>query len=346
MNQPEETANGMNSAEPTLLEGFGLRKYYPVKGKRFGSKLVATALDGVDIVVRKNRNLAIVGESGCGKTTLGRMMAGIVEPSEGVIKINGKPIELMSRKEMARYIQPIFQDPYSSLNPLKTVYQTISKLLKTHGMAHDAVTISNLLDEVGLSPGKNFLDRYPHELSGGQRQRVTIARALSIKPQVIVADEPFTGLDPTLQSQILKLMRELQSKHKLTYVLISHDLSAVKSLCDEAIVVYLGKVVESGSVKDLLERPAHPYTLSLLKSYPSGNPNERSWIDDPPIMGDIPSSVEIPAGCRFHPRCRYAEDSCRKQIPSLLDFGGGHYAACPIVWNKMKDGADPSSFQT
>ncbi len=288
----------------------------------------------MDITVRRNRNLAIVGESGCGKTTLGRILAGIIEPSEGSIEIEGKELGKLERRELAKVVQPVFQDPYSSLNPQKKVRRIISKPLEIHGMPHAPEVLAGLLEEVGLTPGHDFLDRYPHELSGGQRQRVAIARALALRPRIIVADEPFTGLDPTLQVQVINLMTSLQTKFNVTYVLISHDLSVVRSLCQEAIVVYLGKVVEYGRVEDIMNSPAHPYTSSLLASFPAGTPEERNWIDDPPLTGDVPSAIDIPSGCRFHPRCPYAVESCRSVEPDLLDFGRGHLAACPVMWEK------------
>jgi peptide/nickel transport system ATP-binding protein len=311
----------------------GLSKYYSVRTSRFGTKLKARAVDSISLKVIKGRNLAIVGESGCGKTTIGRMIAGIIEPSQGRVVVEGKDVGVMPRKELARLIQPIFQDPYSALNPQQTVEQILSKPFKVHGIRFERKDIESLLEQVGLVPASKFLDRYPHQLSGGQRQRVLIARAIALKPRIIIADEPFSGLDATLQAQVIQLLKSLQNEYGLTYIIITHDMQVVKEMSSDVMVVYLGKVVEYGETGRVLERPMHPYTLSLLRSYPSGSPDSKEWVDNPSIIGDVPSITDIPSGCRFNPRCPFAVASCRVDEPELIKFEEGHFAACPILYN-------------
>ncbi|MEM0118028.1 MAG: ABC transporter ATP-binding protein [Conexivisphaerales archaeon] len=314
-----------------LLQADGLCKFYSVRQSRFGVKLRAKAVDGVNLKLRRGRNLAIVGESGCGKTTIGRMLCGIAEVSQGKVLIEGKELTSLKRRELARLVQPIFQDPYSALNPMKTIQQILEKPFKIHNIPHDQREIERLLEDVGLSPASKYMHRFPHELSGGQRQRVLIARALALRPKLVIADEPFSGLDATIQAQTIRLMKDLQSRYGLTYIFITHDMYVVREICAEVIVIYLGKVVEYGPVDTVLLNPRHPYTISLLKSYPSGDPASREWVESPPASGDVPSIISIPSGCRFHPRCPFAIESCRKVEPSLDEYDGGHFVACPVI---------------
>lgn len=325
-----------------IIEARNLAKYFLVRSTLWGGKKdVVKAVDGVKIDIYEDENLGIVGESGCGKTTLGRILSGLIRPTRGRIrfmdKFNIEDFDKLGKREkliVRRSIQIIFQDPYASLNPRKTVRKTLIKPFKIHGMNVSEDMLRELLELVGLTPPEVFLDRYPHELSGGQRQRVVIARALSLHPKLIIADEPVAALDMTIRVQVLDLMRKLQKAYGLTYVVISHDLPIVRYLCQRVAVMYLGKIVEIGRVKSLLERPKHPYTIALLKAAPTADPRDREWIEKPPIMGDVPSPVNPPSGCRFRTRCPLAEESCSIKEPVLTKFESDHYVACPIVLEK------------
>jgi oligopeptide/dipeptide ABC transporter ATP-binding protein len=319
-------------SESSILAGRDIVKYFPVKAGLFGrSHKSVKAVDGVNMDVRESENLAIVGESGCGKTTLGRILCGILEPTRGVVEYQGKPVDTMKPRDFASNVQPIFQDPYSALNPRKTIRKILAKPFMVHGIRYDEQVLCHLLDQVGLSPPKPFLDRYPHELSGGQRQRVVMARALTLNPRVIIADEPVSGLDATVQAQILNLIRTLQSTYATTYVIITHDITLVKSMCQRIAVMYLGKIVEVGPTREIVANPIHPYTVSLLRSFPSGDPDTRDWIDSPPITGEVPSATEPPSGCRFRTRCPMVIEECAMKEPRLEPCGKNHHVACPVV---------------
>ena len=315
-------------------------KYFPVRAGLFSRvRGYVKAVDGVSLEIREGENLAIVGESGSGKTTLGRILCRLIEPTSGYIEFMGKPIEEIDKREFTKNVQPIFQDPYSALNPWKTIRKTLEMPFKIHGVEYSEETLCELLRQVGLTPPESFLDRYPHELSGGQRQRVVIARALALKPRVIIADEPVSGLDVTIQAQILNLMKQLQEIYRTTYVVISHDISMVKAVCDRVAVMYLGKLVEIGPTREIINNPTHPYTVSLLKSFPTGDPDNREWIESPPLVGDIPSAINPPSGCRFRTRCPLAREECALKEPPLIECGTDHYTACPVVlngWSKVE----------
>jgi oligopeptide/dipeptide ABC transporter ATP-binding protein len=315
-----------------ILACRNISKYYPVgkKGLLSSTKKSVKAVNGVTLEIHEGENTAIVGESGCGKTTLGRILCGLLEPTGGFVEYLGLHMDYLNR-DFARAVQPIFQDPYSALNPRKTVMKILAKPFKIHGIHYDETNICDLLENVRLSPGKSFLDRYPHELSGGQRQRVVIARALALKPKLIVADEPVSGLDATVQEQILKLMEMLQETYETTYLVISHDISLVESMCTRIAVMYLGKIVEIGPTKSILHHSLHPYTLALLRSFPSGDPKKRDWIDSPPILGEVPSPVDVPSGCAFRTRCPLAVDECAIKEPIMELSGTDHYISCPVV---------------
>jgi oligopeptide transport system ATP-binding protein len=274
-----------------------------------------------------------VGESGCGKSTTGRAIVKLLVPTEGTIKFEGHDLFNLpagQEKIYKKKIQIIFQDPYSSLDPRFTVERIIGEPLLVHGVkdvSQRREAILSLMADVGLRP--EFLDRYPHEFSGGQRQRLGVARALALKPSLIVCDEPVSALDVSIQAQILNLMKELQRKYTLAYIFISHNLSVVRHICDRVAVMYLGNIVEISECGELFKNPIHPYTNALLESVPSLDPDIRGVAE--PLRGDVPSPLDPPRGCCFHTRCARSRDVCETSKPVLADRGGGHLAACHIV---------------
>ncbi len=317
-----------------LLEVRNLRKYYPVtKGFIFQRQVGAVkAVDDISFFIRKGETLGLVGESGCGKTTTGRVILRLQEPSAGEALFEGRDIFKLHKEELRRLrrdMQIIFQDPYSSLNPRMTVGDIIGEPLEIHNLARGKEKVrrvQELLEVVGLSP--YHANRYPHEFSGGQRQRIGIARALAVNPKLIIADEPVSALDVSIQAQVLNLLEELQKEFGLTYLFIAHDLSVVKHISDRIAVMYLGKIVELAQTEELFSNPQHPYTEALLSAVPIPNPEMRR--ERIILPGDVPSPINPPAGCRFHTRCLYAQASCRVDPPPFEDVGGGHYVACPI----------------
>lgn len=313
-----------------------LFKLFPLRsGLRSGGKSFVRAVDGVSFEVHEGRNLAIVGESGSGKTTLGRMICRLLKPTSGRIILNSRNIYSYDSLEYAKLVQPIFQDPYSALNPWKKIRQILEAPFKIHRINFGERDLVELLDKVGLN--KDFLNRYPHELSGGQRQRIVIARALALQPRLIVADEPVSGLDVTVQAQIIQLLKQIQREDKTTYIVISHDLHLVERLCSQVAVMYLGKVCEIGPVARIVKNPLHPYTQSLLASFPSGHPEDRRWVESPPLSGEIPSAVNPPSGCRFRTRCPLAMPECAQNEPPMLNVEYSHSVACPVVLGGWKN---------
>ena len=318
---------------PPLLEVENLRKYYPVRGGIWGAKIGdVRAVDGVSFSVARGETLGLVGESGCGKSTLGRTLIRLEDPSGGEVRFDGKDIAHASRAELfqlRREIQIIFQDPYSSLNPRMTVGEIVREPLVVHRLgtrAEQVEKVRRLFETVGLSG--EMLDRYPHEFSGGQRQRIGVARALALEPRLVIADEPVSALDVSVQSQVLNLMVRLQQEMGLTYIFISHDLSVVEHVSDTIAIMYLGRIVEKGPAQRIFERPAHPYTRALVQAIPDPNPrNQRAFV---PLEGETPSPVSPPAGCAFHPRCPFAVDDCRAAVPPLepVESSADHVAAC------------------
>ncbi len=315
-----------------ILKIEGLKKWFPITGGVF-SRVIGwvKAVDGVSFAVKKGETLGVVGESGCGKTTTGRTILRLIEPTEGKAIFEGVDIFSLNKTELRkirRDIQIIFQDPYASLNPRMTVGDIVGEALDIHKLVKTKKEreekISELLDVVGLLP--QHMRRYPHEFSGGQRQRIGIARALAVQPKFIVADEPVSALDVSIQAQVINLLEDLQEKFKLTYLFIAHDLSVVRHISTRVAVMYLGKLVELAETEELFEHPAHPYTEALLSAVPIPDPEIKKQRII--LEGDVPSPVNPPSGCRFHTRCRYAKPICKEKEPELRDLGGGHYVAC------------------
>lgn len=314
-----------------LLEVRNLRKTFQVTtGALAGKHLTLKAVDGVSFNLRSGETLGLVGESGCGKSTTGKAILRLLEPDDGEVLFEGQDLLALSPSQMRmrrRDLQMIFQDPYSSLNPRMQVADIVGEPLKIHGLAKGRALrqeVVRLLETVGLSPA--HLDRYPHEFSGGQRQRIGIARALAVQPRLIVADEPVSALDLSIQAQVVNLMQDIQQQFELTYLFIAHDLSIIEHISDRVAVMYLGRIVELTPADQLYKNPRHPYSEALLNAVPIPNPHGRKHKR--PLTGEIPSPINPPNGCHFHPRCPYARDLCHQLSPELTDQGGGHLAAC------------------
>jgi peptide/nickel transport system ATP-binding protein len=319
-------------AQP-LLSIRGLVKHFPIKGGLFNrTTAVVQAVDGVDFDVAKGETLGIVGESGCGKSTTARLLVRLIEPDSGELLYDGLKVgaqDGLSLREMRRHVQMVFQDSFASLNPRLTIEDSISFGPKVHGLpaAEAKARARELLAQVGLNPNL-FVRRYPHELSGGQRQRVNIARALALRPRLVILDEAVSALDKSVEAQVLNLLQDLKAELGLTYVFISHDLNVVRYMSDRVMVMYLGRVVEIGDVDSIYGNPRHPYTKALLSAMPSMDPDART--QEAPIAGDPPNPINPPAGCRFHTRCPFAEPVCQTQSPDLASVAasGSHAVAC------------------
>lgn len=317
-------------SEKTLLEVEGLKKYFQV-----GKGQTLKAVDDISFQIKKGQTLGLVGESGCGKTTVGRTLLRIYEPDAGKILFDGKDISRVSKKEakeLTRRMQMVFQDPYASLNPFFTVGEIVEEGMKIHKMYHSEAErmerVYELLEMVGLN--KDHANRFPHEFSGGQRQRVGIARALALNPEFIVCDEPISALDVSIQAQVVNMLMKFQEEMDLTYLFIAHDLSMVRHIADQTAVMYLGTMVEYGSTRDVYEHPVHPYTRGLLSAVPVADPDYEKAHNRIPMDGEVPSPINPKPGCRFCARCRKATAQCHEETPKLRDVGGGHMAAC---WN-------------
>ena len=315
----------------TLLAINDLEVHFPIKKGVFSHTVgYVYAVNGVTLNLDKGETLGLVGESGCGKTTTGLAILRLVEPTGGNVTFQGMDIAQMSKSQvrsLKKDIQMIFQDPYSSLNPRMTVNQILSDPMEIHGMykgPERSERIAYLLEKVGLTPEQGR--RYPHEFSGGQRQRIGIARALALNPQIIIGDEPVSALDVSIQAQIINLLIDLQEEFHLSYIIIAHDLAVVEHICDRIAVMYLGKVVELAAYSDVYSDPKHPYTQALLSAIPV--PDPKTTKERIVLKGDVPSPINPPSGCTFHPRCPYRMDRCDKSEPKLRDLGNSHYAAC------------------
>ena len=325
-------------ANQPLIQVRGLKKYFPVTEGVVLQKTVADvkAVDGVSFDIMPGETLGLVGESGCGKTTTGRCILMLEQITEGQILFDGVDIATLDQKgriALRQDIQVIFQDPYSSLNPRMKIGQIIAEPMRVHGIEPDpkrrADRVNELLSVCGLNP--KFADRYPHEMSGGQRQRVGIARALSLNPRFIVCDEPVSALDVSIQAQVINLMEDLREEFNLTYLFVAHDLSVVRHLCHRVAVMYLGKIVEIAECDELFDNPLHPYTKALLAAVPVPDPVVENSREHTVMTGEVPSPMNPPSGCVFHPRCPIAVEGCSAEIPELRELRPGHFVACSEV---------------
>jgi len=320
-----------------ILKVENLTKYYPVE-KGFLEKMLARtkhfvrAVDGVSFTVQKGEIFTLAGESGCGKTTTGKMIVRLISPTSGKIffkeveitALEGEALRILKKK-----LQIIFQDPYASFNPRMKIGDAVGHPLEIHGIAYHEdkrKMVMEMLDRVGLTPAEKFLGLYPHQMSGGQRQRAAIARSLILQPEFIVADEPVSMIDVSLRSAIIDLMLNLRKDFGLTYLFITHDLAIAKYISDRIAIMYLGKIVELGDKQTIFSNPMHPYTQALLAAIPIPVPERKRKVSG--LVGDVPSAINIPSGCRFHTRCRYAEKACEEKEPELIPVSPGHYVAC------------------
>jgi oligopeptide/dipeptide ABC transporter ATP-binding protein len=335
---PQIHLAGSGAVPDPLLRVEGLQKHFPVLRGLLRRQVAAVkAVDGIDFEVAPGQTLGLVGESGCGKTTTGRLLARLLEPTAGTITFDGRDIAHLSPHRMRplrKDIQLVFQDPFSSLNPRHTVGSIVGapfRLQHVHTEHGTRRAVQDLLELVGLNP--EHYNRYPHEFSGGQRQRIGIARSLALRPKLIIADEPVSALDVSIQAQVINLLEDLQTELGLTYIVIAHDLSVVRHISHRVAVMYLGKIVEIGDRAQVYERPMHPYTVALLSSVPVPTPSKSAPRSRIRLQGDPPSPTDPPSGCRFHERCWKAQDVCRTVEPLLAPLESGHLAACHFPEN-------------
>jgi oligopeptide transport system ATP-binding protein len=335
--QPSSEA-GIQAAEPSFLEIRDLKMHFPVTEGTVQQKVVAhvKAVDGVSFSIARGETLGLVGESGCGKTTVGRCILQLERSTDGQILFKGRDLTQLDQKALVpvrEKIQVIFQDPYSSLNPRMKIGSMLAEPMRVHGIIKDPkqrqARVNELLSICGLDP--KFSDRYPHEMSGGQRQRVGIARALALNPEFIICDEAVSALDVSIQAQVINLLEDLRRQFNLTYLFIAHDLSVVRHISDRVAVMYLGNLVELADGDELFDRPMHPYTRALLDAVPIPDPEVESHRAHKVLQGEVPSPMNPPSGCVFHPRCPLAVDSCRVSVPQGREISPGHWVACSQV---------------
>jgi peptide/nickel transport system ATP-binding protein len=320
-----------------VLEGIHLHKEFPVRGGLFGPQRTVKAVDDATIALYPGKATALVGESGSGKTTVARMMARTYDPTSGTLRFRGEAVKLehgAALRAYRRHVQLVFQDPFSSLNPVHNVRYHLSRPLRIHGHAHTNAEVTEqvlaLLNRVSLSPAEQFIQKYPHQLSGGQRQRVAIARALAARPEVLLADEPVSMLDVSIRLDILNLMLRLKDEERLALLFITHDIASARYFAEETLVMYAGQMVEGGPSEAVIQQPKHPYTQLLLSAAPDPDriTADGSGLAQLPARGEIPSLINPPGGCRFHPRCPHAMPVCKERFPQRTHLGGGHWTHC------------------
>jgi oligopeptide/dipeptide ABC transporter ATP-binding protein len=332
--QATEAAPEPRPMREPLIRLAGVKKYFPITQGIILQREIGRvhAVDGVDLEVYPGETLGVVGETGCGKSTLGRMACRLLDVTEGTVEFDGRDVTNLKGKELRafrRQVQMIFQDPYSSLNPRKRIGAIIGDPFQIHGIADGKerkLRVQELMEVVGLNP--EHYNRFPAEFSGGQRQRIGVARALALRPKLIICDEPVSALDVSIQAQVINLLEDLQNEFNLTYIFIAHDLSVVRHVSDRVAVMYLGKVVELSDAKRLYAEPKHPYTGALLSAVPVADPDEAEKRERVILYGDVPSPIDPPSGCRFHPRCPKAQDRCVSEEPPLEQKASGDLAAC------------------
>ncbi|MFX0053709.1 MAG: ABC transporter ATP-binding protein [Promethearchaeota archaeon] len=327
----------IREGEP-LIEVRNLRKWFPVNTGFLSSilykqELFVKAVDGITFDIVKGEILVLAGESGCGKTTTGRCILYLETPSDGNVVYAGRDLATLDRneiKELRRRMQITFQDPYESLNPKKSIYSIVSEPLTVHKIpltpSQKRQRVLEAMESVALVPAEDYIDRYPHELSGGQRQRISVARALILHPEFMVADEPVSMLDVSIRADILNLLLDIREEYALTYLFITHDLAVATYIADRIGIMYLGKVMEIGPAHEVAFNPMHPYTRALISAVPSGDPTVKRRVES--LKGEPPSPINVPPGCRFHPRCPYAQEICVRELPEDRDMGEGHFVAC------------------
>lgn len=325
-------------SKDTFLEVHGLKKYFEAGRPSLFSKEVryVCAVDGVDFNLRRSEVIALVGESGCGKSTLALLLMGLEDPTAGTVTFEGRDITHLNdhqRKDLRQKIQMVFQDPYESLNPTQTIEEIVTEPLLVHGLTPDKAErdarVKKALEDSGLKPADIYLSRYPHELSGGQRQRVVIAAALVLEPEIILADEPVSMLDVSIRAEVINLLAELRITRQIAVIFITHDLGSVGFFADRVAVMYLGRIVEIGTMLDVLEKPQHPYTKALISVIPVPNPRLRH--ERIILQGETPNPINVPSGCRFHPRCPVALDVCKASDPPMVTLSKTHHAACLLL---------------
>ena len=325
--------NAASASATPVMEAIHLRKYFPLRQFRLlGPRPVVHAVEDASLTLYPGRALALVGESGSGKTTMARLLARMYTPTAGEILFRGRPFTGRGRRALLQYhrrVQLVFQDPFSSLNPTHDVRYHLARPLRVHGHVHthdeETQHILALLDKVNLSPAEQFIGKYPHQLSGGQRQRVAIARALAVQPEVLLADEPVSMLDVSIRLDALNLLLRLKDEERLAVLFITHDIASARYFAEDTLVLYAGQMVEGGPSDEVIQRPKHPYTQLLISAAPDP---ERPLSESFQARGEIPSLINPPTGCRFHPRCPHAMPICRERVPGRTDLGGGHWANC------------------